>query len=95
MEGTLKFICNMNISDQTQAPLAIAGLIACLTALVAELTVHIASHIALGGNVLGALLSFVSYYTVGTNILLALIYVANLKPTPSIRLSSPSTLRLR
>src|SRR5688572_2068300 len=66
------------LSHRTQQRLAVAGLLTCLIALAAELTVHIAAHMARGGNVVGGLLTYVSYYTVGSNILLVAVYAAHL-----------------
>jgi cobalamin synthase len=73
--------------------MAIAGLITCLIALSAELTVHIAGHVASGGTVLGALLSFVSYYTVGSNILLAVVYAAHLSRSRALRILRDARVR--
>ena len=84
----------MKLSDRTQRGLAIAGLIACLIALLAELTLHITGHITRGGNVLGALFGFVSYYTVGSNILLVLIYSAYWAPIPALRMLRDARVRM-
>jgi hypothetical protein len=56
------------LSYRGQQRLAIAGFMTCLIALSAELMAHMAGHIARGWNVVGALLDFVSYYTVGSDI---------------------------
>ena len=80
-------------SSRTQQGLAIAGLATCLIALSAELTVHVAGHIARGGTMLGALLGFVSYYTVGSNILLVAIYVAHLSRFPALRILRDARVR--
>jgi hypothetical protein len=46
------------LSYRGQQRLAVAGLMTCLVALSAELTVHVAGHMERGGSVAGALLDF-------------------------------------
>ena len=65
----------------------------CLVALSAELTVHMADHMARGGNVVGALLSYVSYYTVGSNILLVAVYAAHLSRSRALRILRDTRVR--
>ena len=76
-----------------QQRLAVAGLMTCLIALSAELTVHMADHRARGGNVVGALLSYVSYYTVGSNILLVAVYAAHLSRARALRILRDTRVR--
>ncbi len=81
------------LSPHARRRLALVGLIVCLVALVAELVVQMTGHLARGGTLPGAVLRFLSYYTVVTNILLTLIYAAYLKQTPAMRGSSRWPLR--
>jgi hypothetical protein len=81
------------VSHRTQQRLAVAGLMICLIALSAELTVHMADHMARGGNVVGALLSYVSYYTVGSNILLAAVYAAHLSRSRALHILRDTRVR--
>lgn len=93
MYDSMPYVLCVKFSDRTQRGLAIAGLMACLTALLAELTLHITGHVAQGGNVLGALLGFISYYTVGSNILLVAIYAAYLAHIPARRILQDARVR--
>jgi hypothetical protein len=81
------------LSYRGQQRLAVAGLMTCLIALSAELTVHMADHRARGGNVVGALLSYVSYYTVGSNILLVAVYAAHLSRARALRILRDTRVR--
>jgi cobalamin synthase len=81
------------VSHRTQQRLAVAGLMTCLIALSAELTVHMAEHTARGGHVVGALLSYVSYYTVGSNILLVAVYAAHLSRSRALRILRDTRVR--
>ena len=79
----------MELSQSTLRRLALLGLIVCIVALGAELTVQLAR----GDCVLSALLRFLSYYTVVTNILLALIYTAHLKPSRTLQVFRGARVR--
>jgi hypothetical protein len=81
------------LSYRGQQLLAVAGLMTCLIALSAELTVHMADHMARGGTVPGALLDFVSYYTVGSNMLLVAIYAAHLSRARALRILRDTRVR--
>ena len=83
----------MEMSPVARRGLAIAGLVVCLAALLAELVVQATAHIAHGGNLLGALLRFISYYTVGSNLLLVLIYVAHLEPAQGLHIFRDARVR--